>query len=111
MNNNIETQIQIAAKEFAVKTIIAPEEHLDAVADFEERFTHGAEWLFNNIELLNSQDLDDALNVIDEVTDKYAMSLLKQCDISDFNEEDKQNLLDSFKYPFREGLDWAYDNY
>lgn len=104
-------KIIIAAKEFAINTIIDPEKHMDAVADFEERFTQGAEWFLENYELLKTKGIIDFANCIDDAIDKHAMILLNQCDIADFNEEEKLNLLDSFKFPYEEGIDWAYDNY
>ena len=35
---------------------------------------------------------------------------MSQCETNDFSEEEKLVLLDSFKYPYKEGIDWAYDN-
>lgn len=111
MNNNRRSQLQIAAKEFAMNTIIDPEEHMEAVADFKERFTHGAEWFLENYEQLKEKNPTDFVDAIDAAVENYAMILLNQCEISDFKEEEKLNLIDSFKFPYEEGIDWAYDNY
>lgn len=51
------------------------------------------------------------MDAIDAAVENYAMILLNQCEISDFKEEEKLNLIDSFKFPYEEGIDWAYDNY
>lgn len=111
MTKETKEKIVNAAKEFAINTIIDPEEHMDAVADFEDRFTQGAEWFLENYEQLKEKNLTDFADAIDAAVENYAMILLSQCEISDFNKEEKLNLIDSFKYPYKEGIDWAYDNY
>lgn len=104
-------KIIIAAKEFAINTIIDPEKHMDAVADFEERFTQGAEWFLENYERLKTKGIIDFANCIDDAIDKHATTLYNECETSTFSEEEKENLYDSFKYPYEEGINWAYDNY
>ena len=111
MTKETKERIINAAKEFAINTIIDPEEHMDAVADFEERFTQGAEWFLENYKQLKEKNHIEFVDAIDAAIDNYAMILLNQCDIADFSEEEKENLYDSFKYPYEEGINWAYDNY
>lgn len=111
MTKETKEKIINAAKEFAITTIIDSEEHMDAVADFEERFTQGAEWFLENYKQLKEKSQIEFVDAINAAIDNYAMILLNQCDIADFNEEEKLNLLDSFKFPYEEGIDWAYENY
>ena len=103
--------MHIAAKKFAKETIADPSNHPEAVVEFEENFIKGAEWLIVNIEFLKSKGLTDFVDSIDEAVEKHATLLFNKCETSHFSEEEKDNLFDSFKYPYEEGINWAYDNY
>ena len=110
MSSTIKEKMYIAAKKFAIETIIEPQNHPEAVEDFEENFIKGAEWLLKNIEQLKEKSITEFADTIDAAVENHANSLIIQCETSTFNEEEKDDLRDSFKYPFREGIDWAYDN-
>ena len=64
-----------------------------------------------NYELLKTKGIIDFANCIDDAIDKHATTLYNECETSTFSEEEKENLYDSFKYPYEEGINWAYDNY
>lgn len=55
MSSTIKEKMYIAAKKFAIETIIEPQNHPEAVEDFEENFIKGAEWLLKNIEQLKEK--------------------------------------------------------
>lgn len=80
-------KIIIAAKEFAINTIIDTEKHMDAVADFEERFAQGAEWFLENYKQLKEKSQIEFVDAINAAIDNYAMILLNQCDIADLTKK------------------------
>lgn len=103
--------IIIAAKKFAKEAIIDSSNHSEAVAEFEDNFIKGAEWLIANIEFLKGKCLTDFVDSIDEAVEKHATLLFNECETSSLSEEEKKDLRDSLKYPYEEGINWAYDNY
>lgn len=111
MTKETNEEIIIAAKKFAKDAIIDSLNHTEAVAEFEENFIKGAEWLIANIEFLKAKCLTGFVGSIDEAVEKHATLLFNECESSNFCEEEKDNLFDSFKYPYEEGINWAYDNY
>lgn len=111
MRKEIKEAIIVAANKFAKETIEDPLNHPEAVVEFEENFIKGAEWLIANIELLKSKGLTDFVDSIDEAVEKHATLIFNKCETSHFSEKEKDNLFDSFKYPYEEGINWAYDNY
>lgn len=111
MSSTIKEKMYIAAKKFAIETIIEPQNHPEAVEDFEENFIKGAEWLLKNIEQLKEKSITEFADTIDAAVEKHATLLFNECETSTFSEEEKENLYDSFKYPYEEGINWAYDNY
>lgn len=111
MTKETKEKILIAAKMFAKEAIINPSNHSEAVAEFEDNFIKGAEWLIGNIESVKGINQTDFSNCIDEAVERHATFLFNECETSTFSEEEKENLYDSFKYPYEEGINWAYDNY
>lgn len=111
MRKEIKEVIIVAANKFAKETIEDPSNHPEAVVEFEANFIKGAEWLIANIEFLKAKCLTDFVGSIDEAVEKHATLLFNECETSNFSEEEKDNLFDSFKYPYEEGINWAYDNY
>lgn len=105
----LKDEMHIAAKKFAKETIADPSNRPEAVAEFEVNFIKGAEWLIVNIEFIKTKGLTDFVDSIDEAVEKHATLLFNECETSHFSE--KENLYDSFKYPYEEGINWAYDNY
>ncbi|MCQ2217335.1 MAG: hypothetical protein MJZ33_02475 [Paludibacteraceae bacterium] len=110
MDFEIINKINDAAKNFAFEAIEDPNNHMDAVEEFKSGFIQGAEWLFENINKISDKKLEEALELIDEAIENQAKLLMSKCETNDFTEEEKLVLLESFKYPYKEGIDWAYDN-
>ena len=110
MDAEIIIKINNEAKKFAFEAIADPNNDMDAVEEFESGFIRGAEWLFENYNDISNKKLDEALELIDEAIENQANYLMSQCETNDFSEEEKLVLLDFFKYPYKEGIDWAYDN-
>ena len=111
MDDEIKNKIHDAAKTFAFNAIVDSHNHQDAVLEFEEGFTQGAEWLIENLNLISNMNLVEAMGIEDEAIENHAQSLFCKCETNEFSEEEKLVLLNSFKYPFEEGIDWAYDNF
>lgn len=108
---NYHKNLTDAVKNFAFDAIEDPNNHMDAVEEFESGFIQGAEWLFENINKISDKKLEEALELIDEAIENQAKLLMSKCETNDFTEEEKLVLLESFKYPYKEGIDWAYDNF
>lgn len=101
--------LDVAAKEFALKHILHPDEHSDAVDECIWRFKDGAFWYKVNLNKLDSLTAEETRKAIDIASILYSE---KECvcieHVDDhFNENDTLDIIEVIKDCFESGVDWA----
>ena len=101
--------LDIAAKEFALKHILHPEEHTDAIEECIWRFKDGAFWYKVNLSKLDSLTAEKTRKAIDIASILYSK---KECVcietvVNNFNENDTLDIIEVIKDCFESGVDWA----
>ena len=101
--------LDVAAKEFALKHILHPDEHSDAVDECIWRFKDGAFWYKVNLNKLDSLTAEETRKAIDIASILYSE---KECvcieHVDDhFNENDTLDIIGVIKDCFESGVDWA----
>ena len=96
------------AKDYAMKTIVDPDDNPQAVEDCKNRYIDGACWYTTNVfklKALGTDELKRTLKTAQEIYSKsYCESVMEE---SDFSKEDAQNLKEVLEEDFREGVKWA----
>lgn len=102
-------KLDIAAKDFALKHIIHPEEHPDAVEECIWRFKDGAFWYKVNLSKLDSLTAEETRKAIDIASILYSEKECVCIETADdnFNENDTLDIIEVIKDCFESGVDWA----
>lgn len=101
--------LDLAAKEFALKHVLEPERHTDAVENCVRRFKDGAFWYKVNLRKLDFLTAEETRKAIDIASILY---LGKECvyiepEDDNFNENDTLDIIEVIKDCFESGIDWA----
>ena len=101
--------LDLAAKEFALKHVLEPEEHTDAIEECGLRFKDGAFWYKANLSKLNSLTAKEQNKVIDIASILYSEKEAGCIEPEDdnFNENDVLDIIEVIKDCFQSGIDWA----
>ena len=101
--------LDAAAKEFALKHILHPEEHSDAIEECIRRFKDGALWYKTNIDKLDSLMADESRKAIDIAIFLYSERECKCIGLqeNDFNENNANDLIEVIQDCYESGIDWA----
>ena len=100
--------LDVAAKEFALKHILHPDEHSDAVDECIWRFKDGAFWYKVNLNILDSLTAEETKKAIDIASILYSEKECLCITVDDnFNENDTLDIIEVIKDCFESGVDWA----
>ena len=101
--------LDIAAKEFALKHILHPEEHSDAVEECICRFMDGAFWYKANVGKLDSLMVNEHRKAIDIAISLYSERECKCIELedNDYNESNANNQIVVIQDCFGSGIEWA----
>ena len=101
--------LDIAAKEFALKHIIHPEEHTDAVEECIRRFQDGAFWYKVNVGKLDSLMANEHRKAIDIAISLYSERECKCIELedNDYNESNADDQIEVIQDCFGSGIEWA----
>lgn len=102
-------ELDIAAKVFALKHIIHPEEHPDAVEECICRFKDGAFWYKVNLSKLDSLTAEETRKAIDIASILFSEKECVCIETADdnFNENDTLDNVEVIKDCFESGIEWA----
>lgn len=96
------------AKDYAMKTIVNPEDNLEAMEDCKNRYIDGACWYTTNVfklKALRDEELKRTLKAARELYSRnYCETVLEE---SDYSKEDALNLKEVLEEDFREGVKWG----
>ena len=96
------------AKDYAMKTIVDPDDNLQAVEDCKNRFIDGACWYTTNVFKLKALGTDEYKRTLKTARDIYSKSYCESVsEESNFSKEDAQNLKEVLEEDFGEGVKWA----
>jgi hypothetical protein len=102
------TQLDKKAKDYAMKTIVNPNDNPQAVEDCKNRYIDGACWYKTNVfklKALGDEELKRTLKTAREIYSKdYCETVLEE---SNYSKEDTLNLKEIVEDDFREGVKWA----
>lgn len=101
--------LDIAAKEFALKHILHPEDHTDAIEECIRRFQDGAFWYKANIGKLDSLMANEYRKAIDIAIFLYSKREYKCIEPEDnnFNENNIDDQIEVIQDCFGSGIEWA----
>ena len=102
-------ELDIAAKEFALKHILHPEEHSDAVEECIWRFKDGAFWYkvnLSKLDLLTAEETRKAIDIASILYSEKECVCIETAD-DNFNENDTLDIVMVIKDCFESGIEWA----
>jgi hypothetical protein len=97
------------AKDYAMKTIVDPDDNPQAVEDCKNRYIDGACWYTTNVFKLKALGTDELKRTLKTAREIYSRKYCETCiaEGSDYSKEDTQNLKEVLEEDFREGMKWA----
>ena len=101
--------LDVAAKEFALKHILHPDEHSDAVDECIWRFKDGAFWYkvnLNKLDFLTAEETRKAIDIASILYSEKECVCIEHVD-DHFNENYTLDIIGVIKDCFESGVDWA----
>lgn len=101
-------QLEVKAKEYAMKTIVDPDDNPQAVDDCKNRYIDGACWYTTNVFKLKTLGDEELIRVLKTAREIYSKDYCKNVlEESDYSREDTLNLKEILEEDFKEGVKWA----
>lgn len=103
-------ELEMAAQDFAYKSIIEPDDNIEAVEDCIRRFKDGAYWCCANFGCLQKLSVEKFEKAIDIAVLLYSKEQCKFIELEEnnyFSESDALDLMEVIQDEFKSGIEWV----
>ena len=104
-------ELEKAAKTFAFRAIVNPEDNIEAVDECICRFKDGAFWYctnYNKLEKLSVEEFEKTIDIALLLYSKEQCKFIEAGD-NDFSDNDVLDIMEVIQDEFKSGIEWAKD--